>query len=453
MHKIGDIGKSPIELDGSSLNTAIDKPIMDVTGAVGQPIHVTVNSHGFSTGDEIFIAYVTGTVEANGKWTITVINADEFELQGSSFALTYISGGKAGKDFAHVALWASSMGIEDSSHGAPWIKGTTQGHVWLKHCYFEDGGANDQTFVDQSAGGGALIDGCAFNATAVTSVKLGGFRSGLRNSAFDNAPGANPTVVVTGAEAKLEGLRFFSPGQTGICIDVQAGFCQLSNLYMNSTGRLNVAGIECSLSNIYMYWPRAAVDTYAIDLSAGSTLNGGLIDGAGLSACHAVKAAGSIVGSMRVKGLGGNGDGIVSTSSGDVITDNHVSDLNAAGTGRPFVWTAGATAKGNKGYATSATDTDGDDAITLNSETGVLTTKSLTTPAGGVYVLILNNNLITTSTRLNVTVGRAPGISQGFPQVLDVQLISGQAYIWILNQDLGTGAFNGPVNVFFAIDN
>jgi hypothetical protein len=53
MHKIGDIGKSPIELDGSSLNTAIDKPIMNVTGAVGQPIHVTVNSHGFSTGDEM----------------------------------------------------------------------------------------------------------------------------------------------------------------------------------------------------------------------------------------------------------------------------------------------------------------------------------------------------------------------------------------------------------------
>ena len=144
-----------------------------------------------------------------------------------------------------------------------------------------------------------------------------------------------------------------------------------------------------------------------------------------------------------------NADGIITTNA-DIVTNCRV---DSVGTGTPYVWVAGTVAKGNSGYTTSASDGDGDDVITLNSETGLLTTKSLTTLAGSSYLLTLNNSLITFTTRLSVTVGRGPGLSQGFPQLLDVQIGSGQAFIRILNQDLGTGAFNGPVNVYFAVDN
>jgi hypothetical protein len=83
-----------------------------------------------------------------------------------------------------------------------------------------------------------------------------------------------------------------------------------------------------------------------------------------------------------------------------------------------------------------------------------LTTKSLTTGAGVTYQLTLNNTLLTASSRLTLTVGRGSGLSQGFPQLLDLQIASGQAFIRILNQDLGSGLpFDGPVNIFFALDN
>ena len=57
-------------------------------------IRLTVGSTaGFTTGDYKTIAEVTGTTEANGTWAITVINSTTMDLQGSTFANAYVSGG------------------------------------------------------------------------------------------------------------------------------------------------------------------------------------------------------------------------------------------------------------------------------------------------------------------------------------------------------------------------
>jgi hypothetical protein len=365
IYQTGDTGDSAIDVDGSSLDTNLDKLITNVTGSpgIGSLIHVTAPSHGFATGNVIYIAFVKGTVEANGAWTITVLDPDTFELSlsypppgtASSFQNTYVSGGKASKSGIYGALWGRSMGMEQCSYGAPWISGTTNSAVWLQHSYFEDGGANNQSFVDQSAGGGLRADDCAFNGTEVTQVIIGGPGSSIRNSSFAAfLTGDTPHIVVSSiaVASKLENLTINGGfDQTGRSLDVQAAFCQLSSIYMNTTGRLNVAGLECSLSNIYMYHPGAGGGTYAIDLSFGSTLTGGFMDGfAGFpspSVCHGVRAAGSTVTGMRVRRLSANSNGIVSTSSADVITGNHVGEIPLGGTGKPFVKAAGAQFWGN----------------------------------------------------------------------------------------------------------
>ncbi len=59
-------------------------------------IQVTAVAHGFVTSDYVTIESVLGTVEANGQWTITKIDADNFTLQGSTFTSTYSSGGLVG---------------------------------------------------------------------------------------------------------------------------------------------------------------------------------------------------------------------------------------------------------------------------------------------------------------------------------------------------------------------
>jgi len=57
-------------------------------------IRVTVSvTSGFITGQRVIINDVVGVDAANGKWTITVINPSQFDLQNSSFTGAYVSGG------------------------------------------------------------------------------------------------------------------------------------------------------------------------------------------------------------------------------------------------------------------------------------------------------------------------------------------------------------------------
>jgi hypothetical protein len=57
-------------------------------------IRLTVSSSsGWTTGDWKTISGVTGTTEANGTWQITVVNGTTIDLQGSTFANAYVSGG------------------------------------------------------------------------------------------------------------------------------------------------------------------------------------------------------------------------------------------------------------------------------------------------------------------------------------------------------------------------
>ncbi len=72
-----------------------------ITGAVdngGGLIRITAVGHDFATGTIVTITGVLGTIEANGTFTITVIGADTFDLQGSVFLNAYSAGGSAAFD-------------------------------------------------------------------------------------------------------------------------------------------------------------------------------------------------------------------------------------------------------------------------------------------------------------------------------------------------------------------
>jgi len=56
-------------------------------------IRITSVSNGLQTGDKAVIASVGGTTEANGVWTVTRIDANNFDLDGSTFANPWTSGG------------------------------------------------------------------------------------------------------------------------------------------------------------------------------------------------------------------------------------------------------------------------------------------------------------------------------------------------------------------------
>lgn len=68
---------------------------LTVTGATnaGPIVISTVETHGLATGNKVFIAGVGGNKAANGWWTITVLSATTFSLNGSTGSGAYTSGG------------------------------------------------------------------------------------------------------------------------------------------------------------------------------------------------------------------------------------------------------------------------------------------------------------------------------------------------------------------------
>lgn len=88
-------------------------------------IRLTVSStSGWTTGDVKAVSGVGGTTEANGNWTITVINGTTVDLQGSTFTNAYTSGGIVGG-----SVDALTFSLDDLSTGSyPQISAFTTDH-------------------------------------------------------------------------------------------------------------------------------------------------------------------------------------------------------------------------------------------------------------------------------------------------------------------------------------
>lgn len=75
-------------------------PALTITGVANNGsglVRLTVASTStFSTGQKKIVAGVTGTTEANGRWTITVVDGAHIDLQGSTFTNAWVSGGTIG---------------------------------------------------------------------------------------------------------------------------------------------------------------------------------------------------------------------------------------------------------------------------------------------------------------------------------------------------------------------
>ncbi len=99
----------------------------------------------------------------------------------------------------------------------------------------------------------------------------------------------------------------------------------------------------------------------------------------------------------------------------------------------------------------TASDYDANDAITLNRQSGTLTTKSLTTTSDNFYTLTFTNSLITTTTKVYMVYSGGTE-SAGRPTVYRVTPGSGSATVILLNLT-GASSFNGNVKLNFILFN
>lgn len=92
-----------------------------VTGAAasGGLIRLAVASTtGIVTGNTVTVTKVTGTIEANGRWIVTVIDGTHMDLQGSAFVNAYIAGGAVIGDVgSSVTLTASAATFASTDVG------------------------------------------------------------------------------------------------------------------------------------------------------------------------------------------------------------------------------------------------------------------------------------------------------------------------------------------------
>jgi hypothetical protein len=72
-------------------------------------IRLSATAHGLETGDIVQNSAIGGTVEANAQWVITVIDANHFDLNNSTFAHAYTSGGTA----AHVGYATAGLDVSN----------------------------------------------------------------------------------------------------------------------------------------------------------------------------------------------------------------------------------------------------------------------------------------------------------------------------------------------------
>lgn len=110
-----------------------------ITGATNAtPIVITSANHGLTSGQKVTISGVGGNTNANGTFTITVIDANSFSLDGSTGNAGYTSGGT----WETTGLYSKSLtpslvgGYSAGGHYDVIVYGTISGNAVAKQYRF-----------------------------------------------------------------------------------------------------------------------------------------------------------------------------------------------------------------------------------------------------------------------------------------------------------------------------
>lgn len=212
-----------------------DFPVLNLTTVTGATNNggglirlALTTTAGLYTGNTMTVASVAGTVEANGTWVITVIDATHVDLQGSAFVHAYTSGGTAStpveipSPYVTADIWSVNYvqsadtlflvcGVGGASGGGypPMILTRSSHTVWtLANLTLLDGPylANNNTpltTLQVSAGGFAT-----YAISSIAPVETGG-SSGGNLLALGVATTAG---LVTGMQIGVTGVQ----GTTGV---------------------------------------------------------------------------------------------------------------------------------------------------------------------------------------------------------------------------------------------
>lgn len=175
-------------------------------------IRITVASTtGLATGNTVEVVGVGGTIEANGQWIATVVDATHIDLQNSKFTNAYVSGGNvSGREGTSVVIHASANLFASTDVGAlfyiqqPVVNTLTQWQPGLTISNGQRVRAGIYTYIALNGGTSGNItpthsSGTAYDGSASTGVNWLFEDAGygiLQISAYTNQQQVSATLMV-----------------------------------------------------------------------------------------------------------------------------------------------------------------------------------------------------------------------------------------------------------------
>jgi hypothetical protein len=132
---------------GGTINRVLH--ITNATNAAGL-IRITINGHGYGSGDEVNIPAPgpVGVAAAVGQWIITVIDASNFDLQGSTFAGAYTSGGACLRYFAGMLAQTFAVGPSFANYK---LRAFADGSLRIQNAVIDLVGSGGEIFMDPTS--------------------------------------------------------------------------------------------------------------------------------------------------------------------------------------------------------------------------------------------------------------------------------------------------------------
>ena len=241
----GTIVVAPVlTVRGANSTGVINGAPINVTGAVNNGsglIRLTVDASGLYTGLDVLVASVGGVPNANGVWIVTKIDGTHVDLQGSTFAGAYTSGGTLTPPIGVVLTNPGEYSAYPGATNFPLA--VAQGST--------SGGGTGATF-DLSIGGATqswIVENVSFTNPG-DYVGSRGIISGANGkmTAIDSTGGFEYAVVASGVDVSIDSPRLEVQG-TAIALGIDStGFNRslqgfnISNVSMES----NLTAIDCT---------------------------------------------------------------------------------------------------------------------------------------------------------------------------------------------------------------
>lgn len=227
-----------------------------ITGAANNgsgAIRLTVaDTSDLTTGQKKSVTDVAGTTEANGTWTITVVSGTTVDLQGSTFANAYVSGGTLGGSVEEISLGSglkiSNAGVLKVGFGAP---GTYSNKV-IK--------VATTTTVDVSCDWIVTTDGTNVRTTALSAtINLGTTGANALDAGVIQIDKWYALYAITkddGTTAGLASLSFTSP-------TLPSGYTAMA--YLGAVPTIHAT------ATLYGIWQHNSVAAYKVGLAGTTT--------------------------------------------------------------------------------------------------------------------------------------------------------------------------------------